>query len=597
MTHTSAAATAESPILTSVIASRLKAVGERMGVVIERSAHSPLLVEGRDFSLGIYDHDGRLLEQTEYIPVLGYATAPGLQAIANYFKGDVKEGDVVLHNDTISGGNQLADWKVAKPVFCDGKHFAWVVVVAHQADVGGGVAGSYNPNATDVWQEALRIPPVKVYDGGLLRRDVWDFLFCNVRLSVVADDVRAMIGACNIGEQELKTLVGRYGLATFSRVLEKLLDSTESMARRVIAEIPDGVYRAEAFAYDDAIDPEREMVIRVAITVEADHMTFDFAGTAPQTGGYVNAPVPVTLSAVMIAFFMLAGRDIPHNDAIMRCIDVVVPEGTMLNPHFPAATGFGNHLSDQVCAAIMLALASALPEQVTAGWNPLLATIVSGWNSRTNRPYVDIFANACKGGSGGTHGADGFDHIGLIAAGGALAAQDPEMFEIGPVVLHKYEYLEDSAGVGEWRGGLGVETIVEFTESGIQASVFGDGVRADAVARGILGGSDGCANLIELTYPDGRVYRPRAKELVRAIPKGTKYRQVAGGGGGYGDPRKRPASRIADEVRYGYVSPQVARDGYGVVVDPATGRLDEEETLRLRNSTPMSDRSRGGATA
>src|SRR5205823_12295025 len=162
-------------ILTSVVAGRLKTIGERMGVVVERSARSPLLVEGRDFSLGIYDADGVLVEQTEYIPVLGYATAPGMRAIASAFRGDVRRGDGVLHNDPYTGGNQLSDWKVAKPVFHDGRHFAWVVIAAHQADVGGAVPGSYNPNATDMWQEGLRITPLKLYDGGVRRDDVWNF--------------------------------------------------------------------------------------------------------------------------------------------------------------------------------------------------------------------------------------------------------------------------------------------------------------------------------------------------------------------------------------------------------------------------------------
>ena len=190
-------------VLTSIIASRLEAIGGRMGLVVERSARSPLLVEGRDFSLGIYDADGVLLHQTEYIPVLGYATAPGMRAIARAFAGNVQEGDVVLHNDPFTGGNQLSDWKVAKPVFHEGEHFGWVVISAHQADVGGAVAGSYNPNATDLWQEGLRITPLKLYEGGRRRDDVWEFVFGNVRLDVVAEDVSAMIGSCTVGEREL----------------------------------------------------------------------------------------------------------------------------------------------------------------------------------------------------------------------------------------------------------------------------------------------------------------------------------------------------------------------------------------------------------
>jgi N-methylhydantoinase B len=579
----SSRATGADPILSSIVASRVKAIGERMGVVVERSAHSPLLVEGRDFSLGIYDQDGVLLEQTEYIPVLGYATAPAMRHIAQRFRGRVAAGDVVLHNDPFSGGNQLSDWKVAKPVFHEGEHCAWVAIIAHQADVGGAVPGSYNPHATDLWQEALRIPPVKVYEAGTLREDVWELIFSNVRLPVVADDVRAMVGACKVGERELKALVTRYGLDTFRAAVAELLDSTERSARAVIRRIPNGVYEAAWEAHDDAFDHDRVMPIRVAVTVEDERLTFDFTGTGEQTPGYVNAPLAVTLSSVMIAFFMVADQELPHNDAITRCIDVVVPEGCMLNPRFPAATGFGNHLSDQICQVIMLALAEVVPERVTAGWNPMLACIVSGWSSRARASYVDILINASKGGGGGTQGADGYDHIGLIASGGAIAAQDPELFELlSPHVLHRYEYLVDSAGAGEWRGGLGVETVFSFTDGGVQASIFGDGGSERTAATGVLGGERGCPNELELTYPDGRSLEPRLKDLVSDIPAGTVYRQIAGGGGGYGDPRARPATVVAEDVRKGYVSEEAARTSYGVVIDPITGDVDEKATTDLR---------------
>ena len=209
-----------------------------------------------------------LLEQTEYIPVLGYATAPGMRAIAEAFRDTVQEGDVVLHNDPYTGGNQLSDWKVAKPVFHEGEHFGWVVIAAHQADVGGAVPGSYNPNATDLWQEGLRITPLKLYEGGKRRDDVWDFVFGNVRLDVVAEDVSAMIGSCTVGERELKALLARYGTETVRAAAASLLDAAEQAARAVIERMPDGVYRAEWYVHDDGIDHDLEATIRVEITIE-----------------------------------------------------------------------------------------------------------------------------------------------------------------------------------------------------------------------------------------------------------------------------------------------------------------------------------------
>lgn len=573
-------------ILVSILSNRLKAIGRQMGVVIERSAHSPLLVEGRDFSLGIYDSTGNLIEQTEYIPILGYAASPGVKAVVSYFGEDVHEGDVFLHNDPFTGGNQNSDWKVLKPVFHQNECVAWTVITAHQADVGGAVPGSYNPNATDLWQEGLRITPLKIYDKGKIRNDVWDLIIGNVRLPIVGDDIHAMIGGCTVGERELKILFEQYSKEIIYEAVEEIFNSTERMAKKIIKGMPNGTYNASWIVRDDGHNHEAEMKIDVTIEVEDEHITFDFEGTSPQTKGYVNAPYPVTLSSVMITFFMLSEQEIAHNEAVQRCITVNVPEGSMLNPKYPAASGFGNHLSDQVCSVIMLALSEALPERITAGWNTLLSSIINGYDSRKEMAYVDILLNGNKGGSGGTHGTDGYDHIGLIASGGALAAQDPEMFEmVNPVFLTKYEYSKDSAGAGEWRGGLGVETTFMFLDDGGQASIFGDGATEDTRAPGTLGGKPGGINSIELFYPNNQIYKTHVKDLVSDIPKDTIYKQTAGGGGGYGDPTKRPVEKVAYDVRCGYVSEKVALEEYKVAFqDTKRGIVDSLRTQELRQT-------------
>jgi N-methylhydantoinase B len=563
--QTGGARRADDPILTSIIANRLRSIGERMGVVVERSARSPLLVEGRDFSVGIYDVDGTLVEQTEYIPVLGYATTPGMRAIAERFVGKVEPGDAILHNDPYSGGNQLSDWKVTKPVFHDGEHVAWVVIVAHQADIGGAVPGTYNPNATDMWQEGLRIPPVKIIERGERRADVWELIFGNVRLDIVADDVDAMIGACTVGEREMKALLAAYGTPAYRGAVAALLDAAERSAAEAIRRIEDGTYRAELTVHDDGIDHDGEWTIRLEVRVTGERIAFDFAGTDAQATGYINTPRAVTISSVMIAFFMIAEGEIPHNDGVLRRIEVLTPSGTLVNPEFPAPTCFGNHVADQLAAVIMLALAPAVPGRVTAGWNALLASTVNGTDPRSGRPYVDILLNACKGGGGGTEGADGFDHIGLIGSGGAIAAQDPEMFElVNPHLLHRYEYMPDSAGAGKWRGGLGVITELEFLDEGAEASIFGDGDLPSTAAFGLFGGGPGSVNEIDFTYPDGRVHRPHLKDLVSGVPRGTVYRQVAGGGGGYGDPHERDRETVRRDLRNGVISADAARELYGL---------------------------------
>ena len=323
------------PILTSVIANRLKAIGERMGLVVERSARSPLLVEGRDFSLGIYDAEGVLLEQTEYIPVLGYATAPGMRAIARAFAGNVQEGDVVLHNDPftrrqpaiglegreagVPRGRALRLGRDRGPPGRRRRRGPGLVQPERDRPLAGGAA--------DHAAQALR--------GRRRRDDVWDFVFGNVRLDVVAEDVSAMIGSCTVGERELKALLARYGTETVRGAAASLLDAAEQAASAVIERMPDGVYRAEWYVHDDGIDHDLTATIRVEITIEGSRLRFDFSETDPQVTGYVNAPLAVTISSVMIAFFMVADEELPHNDGIMRCIEVDRARGEPRQPALP----------------------------------------------------------------------------------------------------------------------------------------------------------------------------------------------------------------------------------------------------------------------
>ncbi len=572
------------PILVTVIQRRLKAITEEMGLVMLRTARSPILSEARDFVTGLYDANGKMLEQTEFIPILAFAVEPSIEYIRQYFGDNLFPGDVIIHNDPYTGGNQPADVKIVRPIFFEDKLVAFASINGHQADVGGAVAGAYNPGATEIWQESLRITPVKLYSKGVKRQDVWDLVFGNIRFPTVSEDIQAAIGGCSVGDRELVKLIGKYGWDKFSAHVDALFDSTEQQMRAEIAAIPDGVYTGRSTVHFDGFNPGSTMDVNVTITVKDDEIFFDFAGTAPQTPGYVNAPLSSTSSAILLTLLMcIKDPDMPHNAGMTRPIHIDVPQGSMLNPNFPAASTFGNHISDQTSAAIFAALSEVLPERVTAAWNPLFAIAAIGFNPRAGAPFVDILFNGLKGGSGGTYGADGYDHIGLIACGGGLLAQDPEMFEMkDPLFLHKFEYVQDSGGPGQWRGGMGVETVMEFLNDGNMISAFGDGIDPGSEAKGLLGGLSGMNNLGELKYPNGNVHTCVSKEVVVGIPKGTIWHQVAGGGGGYGDPTKRSLQKVLDEVRYGYVSVEKGKEAYGVVVDPETLQLDEAATKALR---------------
>jgi N-methylhydantoinase B len=556
------------PILLSVLRRRFKSTTEEMGLTLLRTTRSPILSEARDFVTGLYDATGDMLEQTEYIPVLAFALQPVCRKIVEYFRDEIYPGDVILHNDVFTGGNQLADMAVFKPIFFEDQIVAWAACKGHQADVGGAVAGGYNPQAREVWQEGIRIPPVKLYERGQLRRDVWDFVFANVRLPIVQDDIRAEIGGCTVGERRMHDVYARYGCERIQQHLRALYDATEQQMRAEIRAIPDGVYRGESTAYYDGIRAGSEMKIVVTVTKQDDEISFDYAGTAPQTPGFVNAPLSTTISGLLLTFLMLVDPDIPHNVGLTRPIHVNVPEGCFLNPKFPAATTFGNSLTGPHSDALFRALAPALPQRVTAAWNRMLAFNIVGWDNRKARRFVDILFLAQKGGSGATYGVDGYDHIGLINCAGGILAQDYEMFELQtPNFLRRHEYWTDSAGSGKWRGGLGVVTEMEFNGEDNLGIVYGDGVDEGARAFGLFGGFPGSANRIELQFPDGRLVKPNVKDKLEAIPHGTIFRQWAGGGGGYGDPRERDIEKILNDVRDGTLSSQKAREEYGVFVD------------------------------
>ena len=572
------------PVFASVLQRRLKSITEEIGLTLLRTTRSPILNEARDFATGLYDAKGRMLEQTEYIPVLAFALQPSCEHVIRYFDDDIAPGDVILHNDVFSGGNQNNDVAVFRPVFHGDRLVAWSACKGHQADIGGAVRGGYNPEAREVWQEALRIPPVKVYERGQLRKDVWDMIFANIRLRIVEEDIKAQIGGTLVGERGFKELVERHGVQVILDHIDYLYDSTERMVRKEIEAIPDGIYRGKSIAFYDGVNPGSKMKINLVVTVAGSDITFDFSGSSPQTPGFVNAPYSSTASALLLTFLMLINADVPHNAGLLRPLKVVNPEGSFLNARFPAATTFGNSITGPTSDAILRAFAQAIPQMVTAGWNRMLGMTVTGMDPRHRRPYVDILFLALKGGSGATLNADGYDHIGLINCGGGLLAQDYEMFEIqNPHFLLQHEYATDSAGAGCWRGGLGVDTEFRIDGDDVTGIVFGDGVDEEARGFGIFGGRPGSLNEISVTDPQGNVRRPRSKEIMRGITRGSVVRQRAGGGGGYGDPRERPVEHVVADVRNGYVSVDRAREDYGVAIDPLTLEANLAQTKKLRS--------------
>jgi N-methylhydantoinase B len=577
------------PILASVLQRRVHAITQEMATVLMRSSRSPIFNEIGDLVTVVFDRRGRTLAQTEYASIIANGAGPPLAYIQQRFEGDLHEGDVILHNDVYTGGNQNADAGVYMPVFHGGELVAWLASKGHVADIGGMTAGGYDPNAREVWQEAFRIPPLKLVDRGELRRDVWELVRANIRLDIVTEDIKSMIGACTIGKRRLLEVLDRYGVDSFEEHMEFVLDASERLVRAEIERWPDGVYRGESWMVSDGLDPTKRYRIAVEVTIDGSEITFDFSETDDQAPGFTNMPPASATGAVRIGFLMLmnaGGIDMPTNEGLFAPVTTVFREGSLLNPRFPASSIFGNQMCDEVLESIMLALAEALPDRVTAGWNQLLCTSLAAIDPRTQAPSVSL-SIFMRGGPGAMRGADGFDALGFSGTPGSMRSPDMEMFELSsPHFMEQYEYLPDSAGAGEWRGGLG--TISRWRFYGIDelGVTIGDDAASEGAdpAPGLFGGEPAGLNELRLHFPDGTVKDWGSKEIVRQIPAGTVCEARNGGGGGYGDPRRRDAARVFAEVRDGLLSPDKARTSYCVAVLPDLSGIDQAETARLRAS-------------
>ncbi len=552
-----------------------------MSISLAKTTRSPILCEAKDFVTGLYDAKGQMLEQTENLPILSFSLGPVCKKIIEQYGNDINAGDVIIHNDVFSMGNQNNDVAIFKPIFHEDILIGWSAAKGHQADIGGAVQGGYNPNATEVWQEALRIPAVKIYEKGKLKKDVWNLIFANIRLTMVQEDIKAQIGACSLGERRLQVLIEKYGIKCYENHKQELFNATEKMMKSEISTIPNGTYEGSSMVYYDGKHKGSKFTIHTKITVKGDSVEFDFSQSSPQTNGFVNGTYTSTCSAITLTFLQMVNPNIPHNEGMIKPLKYVVPEGTILNAAYPKATTFGNHLCPQVADAIFKALGPAIPERVTAGWNHLLCSLFTGIHPKTNNKYVDICFLGLKGGSGALKGTDGYDHIGMIDASGGVLDQDYEMYEQQtPHLLLQHEYMKNSGGVGQWRGGLGTETIIKLRGDNTTMVVFGDG---DVEPNyGLFGGKGSILNKISIKYPNGKEYVPLSKDLVENIPDGTIYFQIASGGGGFGKPKERNIDDVVKDVHNEVVTIKQAHEEYGVVFQKGTFKVDSQKTNQLR---------------
>jgi len=570
-------------ILVSVIGNRLDAISKEIGQTMLRTSRSPIFSEARDFVTAIFDNQQRLVAQTAYIPVIMGALPYAMRSIAAAFGDDIDEGDVFILNDPYRGNNHPPDITVLKPVFAGGELLFWSVSKGHHADVGGGGVAGYNPAARSVWEECVRIPPAKLYVRGEPNRALWDTILINVHLPfLVEGDLHCQVGACNIGERSLRKLIDKYGRDTLEAAIEQIFDASEAQMRAAIREVPNGEYRAERLIDHDGIQRDRMIAVRVALHVEDDSITFDYSQSDPQAEGYINSTIANTTSSSFLALFTSIGSEVRFNEGALRALEVNAPEGTITNSQEPApVTGNTISAAQAIIEAVWLALAQAVPERVDAAWARWCAPATMGLNPRTGRPFGDIHF-MCKGGAGAAYGFDGWDHLGTVVCAGGLRAPDPELHElVDPYTVLQYEYWPDSAGAGEWRGGMGTIYRWRVDAPGIAAANFGGGNREATAPFGLAGGHAAPPHRLHLRRASGELLDVDTESFYN-LDQNDVYEIYESGGGGYGDPKRRAVERVCDDVRDGLVSVQKARELYGVAIDPATLEVDSAATAKLR---------------
>lgn len=575
--------TKSDPILVAVIGNALDGITKEIGQTMLRTSRSSIFVEARDFATSIFSGDVRLVAQTHYIPVIGGATVFAQQAIANAFGDDIHEGDVFIHNEPYDGGSHLPDITVTRPVFWEGKLVFWALTKGHNADVGGGGVVGFNPGAMDVQEEGIRIPALKIIDRGELRKDVWELILSGVRLrALVEGDIRCQIGATAIGERRLLDLLKKYGPDTIERATAELLDASERQVRAEIARIPDGEYSAQRAIDNDGIDKDKIQTIALTVRVSGDELTFDFSKSDPQARGFINSPIANTVSSTHLAIFGAIDPDIRYNHGATLPLTVIAPEGSIVNPLAPAPVAASTVAGcETIAETVWIALSQAIPELVHATWSRWCTPASAGLNPRTGRHFADLHFLG-KGGSGATQGFDGWDHLAPTNTLGGLRSPDPELHELDtPYLLEQVEYEPDSAGAGQWRGGLGVRYRWKVLADDIACATYGSGFIKESTPVGLLGGRGGITQTLSLTNAAGEP-QPIETNSFYTLNTDDVFEVVSSGGGGFGDPHLRPAELVQQDVRQGVVSIKSAREDYGVALDPQTLEIREDETTELR---------------
>ncbi len=570
------------PITLEVMRNAFQSVAEEMGAALIRAALSTNIKDRRDCSTAVYTPSGELVAQAEHIPLhLGLMVSVVRKTLDAFPLERLEPGDAVITNDPYISGSHLPDICMITPLFAEGRCLALLANLAHHVDVGGMVPGSMPTVATEIFQEGLRIPPLKLRSRGEVDEQILSLITSNVRTRhETYGDFQAQMAANNVGERRLRELVDRHGADRVSLIMREIIDYGERRTRNRIRDLPRGSFSFEDYLEGDGLSDQR-MRIRACVTFSDDRISVDFTGTDPQARGSVNSTRPVTLACVYFALRALIDPELPSSEGSCRPIHVITPPGTLVNPLFPAPVSNANiNTSQRITDVILGALAQALPDRVPAASTGSMTNFtIGGMDPRTGEYYSHV--ETYGGGQGALKDLDGMDgvHTNMTNTRNAPA----EVMEIAcPLRVERYGLIPDSGGPGKRRGGAGI--IREITVLGDDAVITLGTERRSIPPWGLAGGAPGGTSDSWIVTPGGQKEQLPPK-VTRTLEAGTRLVLKTAGGGGHGTPEEREADRVLRDVSQGLVSVNRAREMYGVIIDPDQGVVDQKATRRLRKKT------------
>ena len=537
------------PITIEVTRHKLEGIANEMQSTLLRSSFSPIVKEGLDASAGLFTADGQTLAQACAIPIHLATLIPVLQKIIETFPpATMHPEDTFLLNDPYTGGTHLPDIALVQPIIVDGRLVAFSAAMTHHQDIGGMSAGSVPTNATEIYQEGLRLPPLKFRDAGKLNETLVAIIRQNVRIpDTVMGDINAQLAACSIGVRRITELTRKFGHDALTGLFSELLDRSEIMTRKALAKIPQGTYRYVDYLDNDGVDLDKPIRIEVAVTVGQSGIHIDFTGTSPQVRGPMNCVPSGSLAAACFAIRALTDPAIPTNAGCFRPISLHLPEGSLVNPVEPAPVNARTSTIKRITGCIVSALANILPDRIPAPSAGEMALVAFGGRQPTGENFVtgDLIAS----GSGASATSDGVDVIETDATNCMnLPAEAMEMET--PIRLHRVALRPGSGGDGALRGGLGTEREYEVLTDNVTFTHRGE--RHFSAARGIFGGGDGACGESTILRTDGTTETIPSK-IVARLMKGDRVIVRTAGGAGYGDPTKRTEAMRRSDVADGKV--------------------------------------------